>query len=1006
MKNKISYKLSSLVAAAICGMALVAALAMGGVFSYSYFNTLKDEFHNRVSAEGQEVSLELYSFLHRAMARLGELSKDNSIRVATMMGVDYPLSEKLSEYDQSPLGLDFYVMRKDDGRIFDSSGKMFYKSYVLAALLDPPHRCSFCRKDDGGFITVFSLPIRSRSKIVGSAACLVDFSRSEVKSTIQNSEMSRMVLFEKGKAYDLLTGAPLPFELDEEVANGDLINVTLNNDQHGVLYRSSLVPGLSYFVSNDSLDESLQHTFWLLFPLFGAVIGLCLMVSLYLSSILTRPLSEMTDSAEEISNGREEDLPDRKSMITEINALGGALASMLESLRKNRGLEQYQFFFDNVDDLVCITDIDGFFLKVNSRGTDFLGYGYDEFLKKTIFEIMPSYERDSLRCILNSIFTDEGAMQFECPVIAKSGEIVHTDVRSRRIAYEGQNVLLSVVRDVTDRKRDEEELQRYAAEILKAKEVEERNSAHMAETLKKLEEAMARAEVANRTKSEFLAQMSHEIRTPMNSILGMADMLSDTPLTAEQKSYVSIFSDSGRALMNLINDILDISKIESGKLLLENTVFNIDDLVDEVAGIMSVSAWKKRLVFACHVDPLCPEQFKGDPTRIKQILVNLLSNAIKFTDTGSVTLAISSRSGSEDKATLHMVVSDSGIGISEEKLKVIFDNFVQADSSTTRKYGGTGLGLSITRNLVEMMGGNITVHNLTSGGAEFRADIQVGQVSLPEERSAAVRTAVQEREILVIDEHDLVGNYICKCLTQWGAKCMHSGDLNFACVQNKSCRSNAELIIVSDRLGEEDGLSEVEAIKARLNCKNPVLCTMSSSPGVSSNRPEINYLFGVKGSMGWPVTRGGLRRAMLEIYGISVNRPIEKESFVELNPLRLLIADDSENNRTLFDFFLKDTPFRLWYASDGEEAVQIYRENNFDLVLMDIQMPVKDGLDATREIRAYELENGYPSTPVIALSASSREEDKKRCLEAGCNGFMSKPIKKIVLIKGILKYGS
>ena len=607
---------------------------------------------------------------------------------------------------------------------------------------------------------------------------------------------------------------------------------------------------------------------------------------------------------------------------------------------------------------------------------------------------------------MNGLFTDEGSRQFECPVLAKSGETVYTEVRSRRISYQGRDVLLSVARDITDRKRDEEELQRYATELLKAKEVEERNSAHMADTLKKLEVAMSRAEVANRTKGEFLAQMSHEIRTPMNSILGMADMLSDTSLTTEQESYVSIFRDSGRALMNLINDILDLSKIESGKLTLEHTEFNIDELIDEVAGIMSVSAWKKGLLFTCHVDPLSPTSFIGDPTRIKQILVNLLSNAIKFTDAGTVLVEIACKPGPQGKVVLNMAVSDSGIGISEEKLKVIFDNFVQADSSTTRKYGGTGLGLSITRNLVELMNGKISVRNIPSGGAEFRAEIQVGQVDRPDADNARVRAAMKGREVLVIDERLLVRSYICKCLNEWGAKCLHTGDLNFACVQSETCRNNAELVIVSDRLGEEDGLSEVEAIKARLNNDNPVLCTLSSSPGVSSNLPEIDLLFGVKGSVRWPVTRGGLLKGMLDIYGDVPITAGEVRDTVELNPLRILVAEDSENNRMLFDFFLKDTPFRLCYASDGDEAVRMYREHNFDLVLMDIQMPYKDGLEATREIREYEAENGYPTTPVVALTANTREEDKKICLEAGCSGFLAKPIKKITLIKGILKYSS
>lgn len=1005
MSKTSSYRLSTLVAAAICGMAIITALAMGGVFSYSYFSSLKNEFHDRVQAEGQEASLELYSFLHRAMARLGELSKDNSIRVVMMMGVDYPLTEKLSEYDQGPLGIDYFVLRNDDGKIFSSSSKSYDEVSLRNALANSPHRCSFCKVEGGGFITIFSLPIRSRSEIVGSAACKIEFSRSEMEAVLKTSAESCLMIFDHGKAYDLISGKPLALSVGESIGE-DLLKVSLGKDENGVLYRSLLIPGLAYFVSEARLNESLQRTFLLILPLLGVVIGLCIVVSLFLSSKLTRPLRTITASAEDISRGHEEDIPERDSIITEINALGSALSSMLETLSRTRGLEQYQFFFDNVDDLVCITDIDGMFVKVNSRGSDFLGYEHDEFSKKTVFELVPGYERETLRGILNILFAEGGVRQFECPAVAKSGEILYTDVRSRKINYQGKDVLFSVVRDVTGRKRDEEELQRYTAELLKAKEVEERNSAYMADTLKKLEIAMARAEAANRTKSEFLAQMSHEIRTPMNSILGMADMLFDTNLTVEQKSYVAIFRDSGRALMNLINDILDLSKIESGKLSLENIRFCLDELVDEVSGIMSVSAWKKKLVFACLVDPKCPAYFEGDPTRIKQILLNLLSNAIKFTDSGSVVLEVSSTSGPDGKATLHMVVSDSGIGISEEKLKIIFDNFVQADSSTTRKYGGTGLGLSITRNLVELMDGHIGVSNIPSGGAEFRVEIQVGAVAASETDTGKIRTAMQGRDVLVIDERELVRDYICKCINEWGANCLHAGDLNFACVQSESCRSDAELVIISDRLGDEDGLSEVEAIKARMNNENPVLCTLSSSPGVSSNAPEINNLFGVKSSVHWPLTRGGVLKAMLEIYGDPAGLPDKAADAVELSPLRMLVVEDSENNLMLLDYYLKETPFRVEFATDGEEAVRMYREHNFDLVLMDIQMPGKNGLEATREIRAYEWENGYPATPIVALTGNDREEDKRACLEAGCSGYLSKPIKKISLIKGILKHSA
>lgn len=1003
MTMNFSYRLSTVVAASICGMVIFTALALGGVFSYSYIESLKTEFYDRVRAEGEEYSLEVYSFLHQAMARLEELGRDNSIRVTMMLGVDYPLSEKLAGYDQLIAGVDYFIQRRDDDKIFSSSSKAYNEDLVRHALNEAPYNCSLCSSEGGKIKTIYSIPIRSRSEIVGSAACVVNLANTRLRQVVRNTLGSRMILFDEGKFFDLLEGSKVRLIQGKSV--GDKMRVAvLGKNTEGVLFKSSLVPGLSYFVSDQRLNNSLYRTFWLLMPLFVAVIGLSVIVAFFISDKLTRPLRTIMDSAEDISNGVGGSIVNKGSRIYEINALQNSLSSMLESLKKSKGLEQYQFFFDNVGDLVCITDINGTFLEVNSTVSSCLGYEREQFLNKTFYELVMPHERQTLRGILNSMFAGDTLESFECSLSTIEGKTIHCEVRSRKIEYKGSDALLSVVRDVTDRKRDEENLQRYASELLKAKEVQERNSARMSVTLKKLEDAMARAEIANRTKSEFLAQMSHEIRTPMNSVLGMADMLSETKLTSEQKSYVTIFRDSGKALLHLINDILDLSKIESGKLTLESTSFDIDRLVDEVAGVMSVAAWKKGLAFSCQVHPEMAGGYVGDPTRIKQIIVNLLSNAIKFTESGMVLLNVSSIPRSEGKVSLVMVVRDTGIGISEDKVDVIFENFVQADSSTTRKYGGTGLGLSITRNLVELMNGEISVRNLPSGGAEFRVEILVGKGEGYSLEDASVRAAVEGRKLLVIEDSPTVRNFICDCLTNWGAYCAHAGSSSFLCIQDETQVYDAELVFVSDKLGDEDGLCEIDTIRERMKLDKVNLCTLSSSPGDSSNRPEVNSLFGVKGSVPWPATRGGLRQAMLEIY-TNYDADIRPDVLTaELLPLRLLVAEDSDSNRMLIDFFLKDTPFRISYVKDGIEAVEAYRTHKFDLVIMDIQMPVMDGFEAAREIRSYERDRGYPATPILALTANTYAEDREKCIKAGCTDYLAKPIKKITLIKSILQY--
>ncbi|OEU70772.1 MAG: hybrid sensor histidine kinase/response regulator [Desulfovibrio sp. S3730MH75] len=1003
MISRKTYRLSTLMAAAICGIALLSALSIGGVLSYSYFKSLKAEFHDRVRAEGEVHSLEVYSFLNRAMSRLGDLSRDNSIRVTMMLGADYPLIEKLEGYDQTPSGVDYFVLRKGDDKIFSSTSKEFDSDLVRQALENPPYRSIFCRSSDGKLVTIFSVPIRSRLKVVGSAACIVDGSKSRLDSVVESSTGGRMILFDQFGAFDFISGKPLSLEISDTISD-EMVQARLGDKFEGALFRSSLVSGLSYFVSDERLFKVISKAFYLTLPFIIVISGICMFVALFISRKLGQPLQYITDTVENVSKGMDVDIKDRDSHIYEIRTLERSLSYMLESLRRAKGLEAYQFYFDNVGDLVCITDIDGLFLETNVQITDQLGYSKKELLSKTIFELVPAHERASLRSVLNDILGGSTTDSFECPMITKTGLTVYSEVRSRKIKYHGRDVLLSVVRDATDRKSDEEELQRYAAELLRANEMVERNSAHMSDTLKQLEEAMARAEVASQTKSSFLAQMSHEIRTPMNSILGMADMLKETPLDAEQNSYVNIFQDSGVVLMELINDILDLSKIEAGELSIEKTEFNLDYLIDEVSGIMSVSAWKKGQALDCHIDPSTPSLFMGDPTRIKQIIINLLSNAIKFTDKGTVSLAISSQAMDDGKVLLKLVVTDTGIGISEENVDHLFENFTQADSSTTRKFGGTGLGLAITKNLVELMDGTISVSNGISGGAQFNVEVVVGAADGVDLQMADVEKVVRGHNVLVIDQSLLVRRYICACMETWGAECILAENSISACQQLKKSNKKIDLIIISEKFGDTDGLGEVEAIKGCMTFSEPDVCLLSSSPGESCSSPVVNRLFGVKGSIRWPLTRGVLQGAMLNVMKVDSMECLVKEPEAVLLPTRILFAEDSDNNRMLIDFYLQDTPFRITSVPDGRAAVDMYKKHNFDLVLMDVKMPILDGYEATKEIRCYERKNGYPNTPIVILTANGTGEDIQHRLDCGYDGYLTKPIKKIALVRNILKF--
>lgn len=265
--NNISYRLSTVVAAAICSMVIFTAFALGGVFSYSYIKSLKSEFYDRVRAEGDEQSLKIYSFLHQAKSRLQELGRDNSIRVTMMLGVDYPLSEKLAEYNQIPLGVDYFIQRKGSDKIFSSTAKVYDEILVRKALKKAPYSCSLCLNSDEQVATVFSIPIRSRSEVVGSAACIVDVSGIRLGHQDEGGVGSRVILFDQGRVYDLFKGGSLEMSMGPSLGM-NMFEAVLGKDQKGVLFRSSLVPGLAYFVSHERLETSLYRTFWLIMPFF------------------------------------------------------------------------------------------------------------------------------------------------------------------------------------------------------------------------------------------------------------------------------------------------------------------------------------------------------------------------------------------------------------------------------------------------------------------------------------------------------------------------------------------------------------------------------------------------------------------------------------------------------------------------------------------------------------------------------------------------------------------
>jgi signal transduction histidine kinase/DNA-binding response OmpR family regulator len=543
---------------------------------------------------------------------------------------------------------------------------------------------------------------------------------------------------------------------------------------------------------------------------------------------------------------------------------------------------------------------------------------------------------------------------------------------------------------VSARIKQEEELQTRNAVI--ERKVEEQTK----------ELAIARDEALEsvRMKSEFLASMSHEIRTPLNAIIGMSDLMSETQLTNEQSRYVSVFRKAGDALLGLVNDILDLSKIEANQLALEEIPFNIMELIEEVAEIYALKAADKNIEIITRVDTNINVNRIGDPGRLKQIVLNLISNSLKFTDEGEIVVTLSAKTKEQDEDHLIISVSDTGIGIPKDKLETIFASFTQADASTTRKYGGTGLGLTISKHLAEMMNGYIWVESDENKGSTFYVD-----AVFPEQtQRSIIKQGFADKNIVVIDYRETNCLNIEEQMVASGANCLTATTIeNAQDILNKE--PGPEIILIDSRLAFSDEKIKLLLSSADMRDKvvllvNPKDMAEDSKQAKSSS---INRIL-LK-----PVKRNELFR--------EINKIINKkdESLVddireggpkeEVTPKHILLVEDNPDNRMLIKAYIKKTPHSLDEAENGSIAVEKFKQNHYDLVLMDVQMPVMDGHEATRMIREWEKTKNKNRTKIISLTAHAIREEIDKCMAAGCDAHLSKPIKKATLLSAIEELG-
>jgi PAS domain S-box-containing protein len=678
------------------------------------------------------------------------------------------------------------------------------------------------------------------------------------------------------------------------------------------------------------------------------------------------------------------DITARKRIERDLLSAREDLSRQVKALSESE--ETFRKLFDANLDSMTLSGVNGIYIDVNQEFVKGTGYSREEAVGHHFADLNMWIHPDEMIRFADQLTRTNEVRNLEVAFRMKDGTERPVLLSATNLELYGQLCCLTICRDIADLKMTQREL-------VAAREA---------------------AVAASRAKSEFLSSMSHEIRTPMNSILGMADLLMETPLGDEQRRYLSTVISNGRALLALINSILDLAKVESGRINLEAVEFDLKDSVEKVLETLAIRAHEKRLELMVRFAPEIPEVVLGDPLRLSQILINLVGNAIKFTQHGQVLVSVERVSGAAVAGALKFTVTDTGIGIPADQRHLLFHAFSQADSSTSRKYGGSGLGLAIVSRLVALMHGTVDVASEPGIGSAFSFTAQFGLAANRTIHPVPRENALSGLRILLVDANDDSRSILSELLSARGAQVTQEMSAGGALAQlrDDGARESRFQVVLLDGTMPARGAFEVAECLMGGGPGRPRLVMMLATNDLTIEVATLRTA-GVDNYIVKPVRRAELFAAVararapaqVEARGDkfgppAVAPPLAPSAFLN-RPLRILMADDSQDNRALIRAYLKKTPYHLEEAEDGQEAIDKFVAGKFDLVLMDIQMPIVDGYEATSTIRIWEVANSRPRTPIVALTASALEEAVHRTKAAGCDAHVTKPVKKSTLLDAI-----